>query len=152
MKLLALVVFIIGLSFISCSRTPYCISEKDKDVKIRWGEVFISQKVFDGYQLDTKAMLYRNSGYTNSKTDDLILLGEVDPELYCTLLLRIRDEFLKVQALNAPGDTSRYVEYVDPANNISVRALWNPKFKTYLSEGFRGIYDSLQIFTNINNP
>jgi hypothetical protein len=152
MKLSALVICIIGLSLISCRTTPDCISEKDRDLKIRWGEVFITQKVFDGYELDAEAKLYRNSGFTNIKGDDLKLLGNVDKELYCTLLLRIRDEFLKVQALNAPGDTSRYVEYIDPANNISVRALWNPRFKTYLSEGFRGIYDSLQIFTRINNP
>jgi hypothetical protein len=143
---------IFGLMFLSCSHTPDCITVKEREIKIRWGEVFINQKVFDGYELDANAILYRNSGFINSKSDDLKPIGNADPELYCTLLLRIRDEFLKVQALNAPGDTSRYVEYIDPANNTSVRALWNPRFKTYLSEGFRGIYDSLQIFTKINNP
>ena len=144
---------LIGLQLlISCSRTPECITTKEEDIKIRWGEAFINQKVFDGYEIDAKARLYRNSGTFNSKDNNLTLLGNADPELYCNLLLRIRDEFLKVQALNAPGDTSRYVEYIDPTNNISVRALWNPKFKTVLSEGFRGIYDSLQIFTKINNP
>ncbi len=123
---------------------PDCISDNLTDLIIRWGYIILEDKYIEGYELDSFANLYaikmENLNYIYKKK-----IGSYEHTKYCGYLLQIRNEFIKIQTLHSPGDTSRFVEYINQINNTNLRALWNPKFQTVLSKGFREIYDSLSI-------
>ncbi len=135
---------------LSCSSKisrPECINEDLEDLLIRWGKLILENRYLEGYEIDSKANLYevklQNQNYLLK-----VKKGKIDFATYCGLVSNIRNEFLNVQALHSPGDTSHFVEYINNSLNTYLRALWNPKFQTVLSKGFREIYDSLSMQIN----
>ncbi len=125
-------------------QTPSCISDKQKGLIIKWGDYDNEKREFVGHimKTDTEIFSVKSAG----------LLGNYDKEAsvsvagddYCKILNNIRKEFLSTQTLNSPGDISRIIEFNNPATNVVLRAVWNPKFETFGSKGFRKIYSQLQ--------
>ncbi|MBM2814282.1 MAG: hypothetical protein HW421_1044 [Ignavibacteria bacterium] len=123
---------------------PACITQKNENLKIRWGMHNYKTNDIRGYMLNTNSelfMIYKDSlstGYSDS------LIGKFDPEEFCKILRVFEKNIMKIQTLNEPAEFSRFIEYDNPVENMFVRAVWNSKFKTVSSEGFRRLYDSLE--------
>ena len=137
--------YIFILIFVACSsHKPDCYNENNKDLKLRWGYFISKTGKISGYQLNYDATLLkiRKTNAEDKYTDSVLTC--IDGEKYCKFLIMTRDTILKIQALNEPGDSLNFIEYLDHPRNVRMRAMWNPKNKTFGSRGFRGIYDSLQ--------
>lgn len=143
---ISIVIFLLTSCSTKISR-PECINDDLDDLLIRWGKIILEDRYIEGFEIDSKANLYE----IKVKNQDYILKnkkGKIDFTIYCDMLAKIRKEFIEVQALHSPGDTSHFVEYIHNSLNTNLRALWNPKFQTVLSKGFREIYDSLSVQVN----
>ncbi len=124
-----------------------CQSETNKTLLISWGEYYSESGIMSGYRLTSEAAMYSfKDSLGNAKNIEKIM--EIDPEVYCGIVNRLENMFAKVHVLNSPGDTSRFIEYKNPATVTTLRAVWNPKHDTYLSKGFRAFYDTLQHLHN----
>lgn len=127
-----------------------CVNKKFAELKIRWGEEDKKMGIIKGYEVDAYAKVYSIYKDGNSTGFHMKELIQMDASDYCQLMKKIQNEFIAVQALTAPGEVSRFVEMKNPAMMFEGRAVWNAKFETYLSKGFRAIYDSLQATVSKN--
>lgn len=143
--------FKIGLIFIfiflfSCKSLDYaeCTKIHHKELIIRWGENFNAENRKVGYELNSKAELFKYENINNKKTS-FSKVGNVNQERYCNILSMITKTILKTQVVNEIGDTLRYFEYLNPEKNSNLYFKWHPRFNTKNSRGFQEIYDSLNI-------
>jgi len=143
--------FKIGLLFsiffiVSCKSLDYaeCTKVHHKELIIRWGESFKSGNKKVGFELNSKAELFKYENM-NNKTTSYSKVGNVDQDRYCNILSMITKTILKTQVVNEIGDTLRYFEYINPAKNSDLYFKWHPRFNTKNSRGFQEIYDSLNI-------
>jgi len=128
---------------ISCSlRTPKCISTEDRDLLISWGIEYTKTGTIEKFVLKTDRKLYFTSTENNQSNS-----GKLTEEEYCNLLGKIQETILQTQVINEIGDTLNFVEYINPARNIFVRARWNPRFKTKNSIHFRQLFDTLRVIS-----
>ena len=97
-----------------------------------------------GYQLSSKALLYSYSQEANVNGINLKEISYIKGDDYCKVLDMIKFILLKKQIINEPGDTVRFLEYINSYDHTDIRAVWNPVFKTNWSDGHREIYDTLQ--------
>jgi hypothetical protein len=113
---------------------------------ISWGELITETGEINGWSFDSKSMLYT---YKKNRTGDITRekITRIPKDKYCSLLSQIKQNILQTQALNAPGELSRFVEYSNSSSNVFIRALWNAKYETVGSKGFRHLYDSLVSIT-----
>lgn len=118
-----------------------CINERTKPVVIRWGDYDTEGGRLRAYQFNGSLELAKVKRETVSEQPDIEKYGTMEGVQFCTWLRKSLDVFEQIQSLNAPGETSRYVEYSTPKTTI--RAVWNPKFQTFGSKEFRALYDSL---------
>lgn len=156
-KLIIILFFFVGLELlvISCASTSKtvknvnCVNPTQKDLLITWGVIDKPNKVFNGYQLDTKGQIFSIKADTNFVDYKRInFIMKLEEDVYCSYLKQTINTIIKTQALNTPGDTVRLFEYNDSAANTIIRAFWNPKFKTGGNKQFRAIYDSLDAVVN----
>jgi len=139
--LIAFIVIIIS----SCKTTmPRCYEPLMKNLIIRWGERITKTGEIKGYQLSSKAMLYSYNQKANINGINLEEISYIKGDDYCKVLDMIRFILLKKQVINEPGDTVRFIEYINSYDRTDIRGVWNQKFKTNTSEGHRDIYDTLQ--------
>ena len=128
----------------SCKTTEVnCIKPGNKDQIIRWGEQSAKSGSIIGYQINTNMVISR---IKKEQADTVYItheIGQIDPLKYCDLVDMIKHEVLKSQAVNAPGEKNKFIEYANPAKNVTVFARWNVLFNTVGTKGFREIYDSL---------
>ena len=120
-----------------------CIKPGMNDLTIRWGDVILNTGEIDGWKMDSHGDVFRFTREELSADTVITKITSIDKARLCGFISQINSEMLKIQALNAPGDISRYVEFFNPETGINFRALWNPKFQTVGSKSFREIYDSL---------
>ncbi|MFC2130235.1 hypothetical protein ACFLSQ_02255 [Bacteroidota bacterium] len=127
-----------------------CISQNMSEMTLRWGGHNYKTNHLAGYQIDANLNLYKfvKGSSTEYKTEEI---GKVDNDRFCELLKTTKKLFIEIQALNAPGDSSNFVELINPGTNTNLRAVWNVRFKTHGSKEFRALFDSLDLFV-INNP
>lgn len=121
---------------------PTCVREHARQQVVRWGE--IRNNVTTGYQVTAQAGLFALSQTAPSAPYELQTRGRVDEMLYCERLDMVRRAFIDVQALNVPGEVRRFVEFSNPANDVEMRAVWNPEYETKGNARFRAVYDSLE--------
>ncbi len=144
LNIVLITVFLFITGGCKTAQTPSCLTDKQKGLIIRWGDYDNEKKEFNGYLLNTDAEYFSVKGGGLIGKHDEELLGTIDSDNYCKLFHAIRKEFLATQTLNSPGDISRIIEFNNPTTNVILRAVWNPKFQTFGSKGFRKIYDQLQ--------
>lgn len=120
-----------------------CIKPGMEKLAITWGDVILKTGEIDGWRLNAKGEVLRFTREELNSDSIISKTSEIDKSKLCSLISMINSEILKTQALNAPGDISRYVEFYNPETGTNFRAIWNPKFQTVGSKGFRAIYDSL---------
>ena len=144
----SLIIFISAIIF-ACfipgckSQKAGCQSEINKELKISWGEYYPKEVIMKGYELTNDAELYSITRKLN-KDIDLQKIGKLDNEKYCDIVNNLEKMFLKVQVINVPADTSRFIEYSNKTTSVTMRAIWNPVFITETNSSFQFIYDSLQ--------
>ncbi|MDQ1266358.1 MAG: hypothetical protein QG635_1510 [Bacteroidota bacterium] len=144
-----LFIALIPLSFIliSCGsqnlQKPKCINPQNSSLIIRWGEIY-PDGATQAWQLDAFARLSDISKKSNSDNKNDREIAVISEQELCSLIVIIKNAVIKTQALYAPGDTSRFVEYSIPALNSNFRGLWNKKYENVGSEEFRHVYDSLE--------
>jgi|GEM_PF-372173 len=147
--LLTTIIFLVGCGTVSQSTKNNCISDNTKDITLRWGGHNYQTNALSGWQIDGNLNLYtflKDSLNPNFKT---VLIGNVvDTNKFCELLTKTKKLFVQIQALNAPGDSSHFVEFSQPKTNTNLRAVWNMRFKTYGSTEFRELFDSLNSLIN----
>jgi hypothetical protein len=123
-----------------------CLNDSMKGMILRWGGHNYKTNYISGYQIDNKADLYKfemKNSFEDAKTEKI---GNVDEERFCRLLKDTKRFFIEIQALHAPGDTSNFIEFINPVTNTNLRAVWNARYKTYGSREFRALFDSLNLF------
>jgi hypothetical protein len=135
-----------GILFLSGCKTglPKCYDDRNKNLVIRWGEYYNKADLFKGYQIDSKGLVSNIEKSGKDKNYKMTDIGLADGNRYCYAMGMLRYLFLKIQTLNEPGDTVRFIEYYNPDRNSNTKAIWNPVYKTAGSEGYRDAYDSLQ--------
>ena len=142
------VFYLTGCGTLSETTKTNCINENSKDLTLRWGGHNYQTNSLSGWQIDGELNLYtffKDSLNPEYKTEKI---GTVDTVKFCELLKTAKKLFVTVQALHAPGDSSHFVEYIQPGTNTDLRAVWNMRFKTYGSTEFRELFDSLNVFVN----
>ncbi|MDZ4745671.1 MAG: hypothetical protein SGJ05_06680 [bacterium] len=151
-----LLAFVLGTSliFLACG-TPRpttvapCISAVQHDLTVRWGTEHDSAGTVEGYELNAKGELFRYGGERGAKGEqaDITMnrhfLVAIDQAQYCDVTKTVQNTFLKVQALNVRGIRGRFIEYVNAARNVYLRAVWNPDLSTFQSRDMREQYDAL---------
>lgn len=126
----------------SRNTVPDCIEGPNKGVLIRFGNFDNKfNNLLDGYMINDRAEI-QDMDSVNQQSGTLI--RRMDAEKYCGLLKRIHEEFIKVQTLNVGAERFRYIELYYPSGNTRLRAVWDPRFETFLSKGFREIYSDLE--------
>ena len=143
-KILNLILLLIFILFSACSvHNQSCISPAMKSIIIKWGDLNSKTGEIKGWQMDAKLNIQKLN--QNSFKDSLILekMAETNEENFCYFVKLIQDSLRSVQTLSVFTETSRFVEINNKDKNFQWRGVWNKEFDTYLSKGFRWIYDSL---------
>jgi hypothetical protein len=125
-----------------------CINELTKESVIRWGGHNMKTQKLSGWQLDANSILFEFTKDGKDSEYKFKEIGKVDIEKFCELYRTAQKYFLEIQALNAPGDSSHFVEIINPITKTNLRAVWNVRFKTYGSQEFRALFDSLQVIAD----
>ncbi len=146
-KLLFFGILFISLFISSCStiKMPKCVGKQDKDLIIRWGEIYPKQNMTTYYELNTSLDLLLVIQREDNPEPKIQKIGKYNDSLYCDLLVKLRNGIIEVQSLNSPGDdVSNFMEYVDKPNNAHFRATWNPVFTNRGNELFKKIFSEYQ--------
>mgnify|MGYP005837222233 CR=1 FL=1 len=146
-KIFVLILSSFCLIFSSCSsvKMPKCVGKQDKDLIIRWGEIYQKQKMTTYYELNTSLDLLLVIQRDDNSEPKIQKIGKFNDSLYCNLLTKLRNGIIEVQSLNSPGDdVSNFMEYVDKTNNAHFRATWNPIFTNKGNELFKKIFSEYQ--------
>jgi hypothetical protein len=114
-----------------------------EQMKIRWGETIPATGQINGYEIDSRARIFGVIKKDKSAQEEISILPVANPDGFCRSYQMIRSEIIRIQALNAPGDTSRFIEITSPGTNLSFYAIWNTKYTTVANKGFSAAYDSL---------
>lgn len=114
-----------------------CVKEANKELTIEWGYYLRKSNDFYAFRLNTLGEI---SKVSKTKSENLM---KIDYDKFCSLYSDINKEILKTQTLNVPRDTNVYVLIKNETLNYQFRALWDPKYETVGSEGFRAIWKSL---------
>lgn len=150
-----LLVFVLAVLFVSCKSHPLpeCITEKTKNLSIRWGEADKKKKVIRGLKIDGTGKIFSFEYQDTSKTltfsvpaNEYKEVGYVDSKWFCDISRTIQDDIIKTQVSNEPGELTEFLEFSNPSVNNYYRGQWVRKFATKNSELFRKAYDSLQTF------
>ncbi len=136
----------IFINLISCKTSDYaeCTKAYQKALVIRWGEIFNNENKKIGYEINSKAELFKYENI-NNKLTSYSKIGNANQDSYCTILSMITKTILKTQIVNEIGDTLRYIEYVNSEKSSNLYMKWHPRFNTKNSRGFQEIYDSLNV-------
>lgn len=118
-----------------------CINESVEGLILRWGTSDSTQHT-EAYEMNTKGHLFTISGPTGRSIQPTYI-GAIGGDLYCERANSVKDAFLQTQALNVSASRARFVEYVNPAANVYLRAVWNPDLSTFHSRYFRAEYEAL---------
>lgn len=133
------------LSSCSSVKMPKCIGKQDKEVVIRWGEIYPQQKMTTYYELHTNLDLSLIIQRDDNSEPKIQKIGKFNDSLYCILLGKLRNGIIEVQSLNSPGDEiSNFMEYIDKPNNSHFRATWNPIFTNKGNELFKKMFAEYQ--------
>lgn len=137
---------LILLFLVSCKSLNYaeCTKINQRELIIRWGEYFSSHNKRVGFELNSKAELFKYENVNNS-TINYSKIGNVDQNRYCNILSLLSKTILRTQIVNEIGDTLKYLEYINPERNSSLLLRWHPWFNTKNSRGVQEIYDSLNV-------
>lgn len=144
--LIALVICAATLT--ACFTTPRptasapCVTDKTRELTIRWGTQDDSLNVIDVYRMNTKGEIFHYSGRVAETVPDEYLL-HIDQTEYCASASSVNACFLKTQALSTGARKTRFVEYFNPATDVYLRAAWNPDLQTFQSRDMRKEYDQL---------
>lgn len=116
-----------------------CISEKTKNIVIEWGYYITETNSIYGFKLDTKGQVYI---FEKSDLEGKLLLTLPLNE-FCDIYSSVNREILKTQTLSVPSDTNAFIMMKNPDLNYQFRAIWDPRFETVGSQGFRDIFKKL---------
>ena len=122
-----------------------CLKENQKKAALRWGEFHSELGIFRAYECDGNLALRKLSKESFAEEFSKEYLTNVKEASFCRLIQESIQNFLKIQTLNAPGEVSRFVEYIPSNNENTRRAVWNPQYSTVGSREFRKLYDSLMV-------
>lgn len=121
-----------------------CLSEKSKNLTLRWGDFYPKENSFFGYEVNAYGELFlyqKNKKNPDGKKEKITNL---EPSDVCNKFKLTQETILKTQTLFSPGETiARFVEFVNPDENTNMLAVWNPAFQTKGSKYFRELFDSL---------
>ncbi len=148
MKKIIAIFNILILALLACStannQKPECLKNGKMDkVELRWGGMNYKKNLISGYKIDTKFKLYKISQAGKNKQIKSKEIGEISPQIFCSLIKESQSIFLKIQTLNVLADTSNFIEFINPELNSTARAIWNAKFKTFGSKEFRDLKSKL---------
>ena len=143
-KFVILALFAVSCSLFQKEQTKVpCLPEHSEQFTIRWGECVIKDNSFVGYEINAYGLLSlytKNDKYKDGKTEKITT---IDADGFCRTLKIANETIVKTQALYSPGETSKFIEYTNPNNDVFILAVWNPQFQTQGSASYRNLYDSL---------
>lgn len=145
-KIIILMVTILVISCKTSDVNNECVAGYLDSVILRWGGYNSKTNYISGWQIDGNYDLYEILRTESDKDYKLKKIGKVDAQRFCRMVKLTEKNFVKIQALNAPGDSSHFIQYINNKTNTNLRALWNVRFKTYGSTEFRNLFDSLKLF------
>lgn len=146
--IISIMVLLVACGTTTKTTKTTCINEKMKDLTLRWGGHNYKTNTLSGWQIDGSLNVFtfiKDSLNPNFTTQ---LIGTIDSNKFCEILSKTKKLFVEIQALNSPGDSSHFVEYIHPSTNTNLRAVWNMRFKTFGSTEFRQIFDTLNDLIN----
>jgi hypothetical protein len=147
MKLLKLLL-LFGILFSSYSCTsvklPPCLSEKSQNTILRWGEFSSKSSIITYYELKSDKSISLAIQQDKNSEPKLQTIGKISDESYCRLLKQTKTNILLVQALNVPSETANFLEYIEKENNLTFRAVWNPKHDNKGNKEFKELFAQLQ--------
>jgi hypothetical protein len=140
--------FIVFLSFtvlVACSK-PFadCITERNQEVIIRWGEIENESGMHNGFMINSKGELFLILREGIRGEFETKKLKNTKSEDYCPILNQTQQLFIQNQVLNhSGGETSNFIELVNRNNNVFSRGIWNPDIETDGNKQFRNMYQQL---------
>ena len=146
--LFAVVVFVACSGARPVSRTN-CLGKVDSMLNVRWGEMRKGSDTLVGWKLDCSGLISAFYQKIGSAENIKAEYGNISCNELKIMLNRIKRAVLKIQTLNAPGDTSRFVEFNSPYDGVELRFVWNPKYDTQNSIDFIAIYDTLDKYRKL---
>jgi hypothetical protein len=125
-------------------KTPDCITSNNKDLIIRWGEFSSKSTMITYYEMTTDGKISLAIQEDKNSVPKLQTVGRIPSETYCKLLKQTKENIMKVQALNVPGNRSNFVEYIIKSSNYHFQALWNPDHDNVGNKEFKALFAELQ--------
>jgi hypothetical protein len=148
-RILLLSIFTI---LVSCSSTPKstdCLSDRDRDFKIHWGQIIQGDMKGNNYTLTSDRKIHKGATQSNTVEGELIATIQ-DTEAFCSLYSDLMNVMLRNQSMYVPADTNHFIEYTNPGMNYKFRALWNPNHSNMGNRDFKAIYKRLEEFISVN--
>jgi uncharacterized protein YceK len=133
-----------GSSVNSTKTGKQCTGNTYKDAVIRWGGHNMLTNQLAGWQINAKGKLMQFKKAGRESDYEFTEFSTIDSNRFCKLLDTVQKYFLEIQALNAPGDSSHFVQFINSTTSTDIRAVWNMRYQTYGSREFRSLYDTLE--------
>jgi len=143
---LNLCIVLLSLIFLGACSKPFadCITERNKEVMIRWGEIENESGMHNGFMINAKGELFLIYREGIRGEFDTKKLKNTKSEDYCPLLNQTQQLFIHNQVLNqSGGEKSNFIELVNKSNNLFTRGIWNPDIETDGNKQFRNMYEQL---------
>lgn len=145
-----LMIFDVILMISGCSvnkfERPKCVTTDYKGFSLEWGYINNKTKSTTGYVLNDDGYIKMFIQTGNQKKYDTIC--QITPEQLCNVLKLHRNETLKVPVVNEPGDELTFIKLDKPIIDYKTNAIWN-KFNTFVSTGYRNIFDTLMLLVKV---
>lgn len=125
-----------------------CVTESRKEVLISWGDYDMKHnKMIAGYAVTTDKQVYQL--YNLSDSIGAVPLYKTTDSVYCEMSNKLWNTILKVQKLNVPADTVRFVRYANPARGFQLNGFWNNRLKAIGSKEYREVFGILNTISPI---
>lgn len=125
-----------------------CISKSRQDVIISWGEYDMkNNQLIRGYAIKTDMTIRKLYNLRDSVGADTLAIADMD--LYCEMDAKLMNTIIKVQKLNVPADTVRFVRYSNLATEYNLNGFWNNRLKAIGSKEYREVFSILNTISPI---
>lgn len=125
-----------------------CITKSRQDVIISWGEYDMkNNQLIRGYAIKTDMTIREIYNLRDSVGVDTLAIADMD--LYCDMDAKLMNTIIKVQKLNVPADTVRFVRYSNLATEYSLNGFWNNRLKAIGSKEYREVFGILNTISPI---
>lgn len=145
---LVIILLIVLMGCGSAKNESDCVNAASEKVLISWGEYDMkNNKLIAGYAVAADKQVYQL--YNLRDSIGTVPLYKTTDSVYCEMSDKLWSTILKVQKLNVPADTVRFIRYTNQATNYQLNGFWNNRLKAVGSKEYREVFSILNTISPI---